>query len=484
MTSNDDLQKQISALKSALDGLQQSVSQYQKTLSTHQHQPGDGTSTLEGRPDLKAATLSLSGGQILSGSPFVETALTLYDMMNPSTPNNNVSRRAIGEQIVVAKKGLANEEDQALISVGSDVAVIKNQYDFSITGADISQINILHFPNDTGVTTPGGVRTVASPSFFTGFRTPYIANNKETPTGVIVHGGNTLTDNALNLIPNSLVGSRINIYDASELVEGWDIIGNTATVIYIDGGWLYGSGTYLYQVYGPMYLGSADNPWRRLYVANQGSDSGLAIRFGEGPTSKPPTSSGAQSIFGLYYGNGSPNGSVTANPGSFYFNWAGGSGTTFYVKETGVSTNTGWVAYGGGATPVNGLAGGNNAGNVPSGGDFVVGISSVFVNGITFTGTHFVAVTTGDYVISGLVTYSSSSAVGKHFITKIQVNGADVAVAQLTGSTAGDDIGACVTRLVSLNAGDIVQLVTHQDTGGNVQIYNNAAYTYLSLAKS
>ena len=344
MITNDDLQKEIQSLTNDVARLKQQASDLQAKYAAHQHQPGDGTSALEGRPDLKAATLSLSGGQILSGSPFAETALTLYDMMNPSTPRNNVSRRAIGEQIAVSNKGLANEQDQALVSVGSDVAVIKNKYDFSITGADVSQINILHFPNDTGVTTPGGVRTVASPSFFTGFRTPYIANNKETPTGVIVHGGHTLTDNTLNVVPNSLVGSRINIYDANGLVEGWDIGGNTATEIFIDGGWLYGSGTYFYEVYSPMYLGSADNPWRRLYVANQGADSGLAIRFGEGPTSKPATSSGAQSVFGLYYGNGFPNGSVTANPGSIYINWGGGTGTTLSIKESGEATNTGWVS--------------------------------------------------------------------------------------------------------------------------------------------
>lgn len=42
-------------------------------------------------------------------------------------------------------------------------------------------------------------------------------------------------------------------------------------------------------------------------------------------------------------GNGSPEGNVTANPGSIYLNRTGGAGTTLYVKETGTG-NTGWVA--------------------------------------------------------------------------------------------------------------------------------------------
>lgn len=57
----------------------------------------------------------------------------------------------------------------------------------------------------------------------------------------------------------------------------------------------------------------------------------------------------------LYLGNGtgtadisitlsswSPEGVVTANPGSIHFNTVGGAGTSFYVKESGTG-NTGWV---------------------------------------------------------------------------------------------------------------------------------------------
>jgi hypothetical protein len=46
---------------------------------------------------------------------------------------------------------------------------------------------------------------------------------------------------------------------------------------------------------------------------------------------------------GLSFGAGSPEGSVTAEQGSLYVNTSGGTGTTFYVKETGAG-NTGWVA--------------------------------------------------------------------------------------------------------------------------------------------
>jgi len=55
------------------------------------------------------------------------------------------------------------------------------------------------------------------------------------------------------------------------------------------------------------------------------------------------TSSGSLNDRGLFNGAGSPEGSVTAAPGSLYCNNSGGANTTLYVKETG-SGNTGWIA--------------------------------------------------------------------------------------------------------------------------------------------
>lgn len=44
-----------------------------------------------------------------------------------------------------------------------------------------------------------------------------------------------------------------------------------------------------------------------------------------------------------YSGEGSPEGVVTAEPGSIYQRTDGGAGTSLYVKESGTG-NTGWVA--------------------------------------------------------------------------------------------------------------------------------------------
>lgn len=47
---------------------------------------------------------------------------------------------------------------------------------------------------------------------------------------------------------------------------------------------------------------------------------------------------------GLFRGNGSPEGVMSAGVGSFYSRIDGSTGATFYVKETGAG-NTGWVAF-------------------------------------------------------------------------------------------------------------------------------------------
>lgn len=46
----------------------------------------------------------------------------------------------------------------------------------------------------------------------------------------------------------------------------------------------------------------------------------------------------------IYSGNGVPNGLVQAAVGSIFLRRDGSVGTTFWVKESGGSSNTGWVA--------------------------------------------------------------------------------------------------------------------------------------------
>lgn len=60
------------------------------------------------------------------------------------------------------------------------------------------------------------------------------------------------------------------------------------------------------------------------------------------PVSLPPGTLIASPCM-LQAGNGSPNGLVTGSPCDIYLNTSGGANSTLWVKESGISTNTGWV---------------------------------------------------------------------------------------------------------------------------------------------
>ena len=68
-----------------------------------------------------------------------------------------------------------------------------------------------------------------------------------------------------------------------------------------------------------------------MFLSPKGANG--AIRQGTGGAADP----------GWYKGYGSPEGVITAPPGSFYSNQSGGVGTTFYAKSSGTG-NTGWSA--------------------------------------------------------------------------------------------------------------------------------------------
>lgn len=88
--------------------------------------------------------------------------------------------------------------------------------------------------------------------------------------------------------------------------------------------------------FGAVLGGGGGSGSAALFLNNTNTNSG-AIVWGPGGAGPGAIANG------IYSGAGSPNGVVTANPGSMYLNTSGGSGTTLYVKESGTGTNTGWV---------------------------------------------------------------------------------------------------------------------------------------------
>jgi len=163
--------------------------------------------------------------------------------------------------------------------------------------------------------------------FVCSFLTPLVDG-----TGFIKQGGNTLTDHTAKFKPNQFITTAYNngilyIANTQGQYEAHKILSNTSDTITIDGTWAFSDGSYDYYLFFPAYLGSASFPFKRLYV-------GEDIRLGYGD------SAGTQVAY-IKFGNGSPEGVVTAPTGSLYLNLDGGTETSFYVKTTGTG-NTGW----------------------------------------------------------------------------------------------------------------------------------------------
>jgi hypothetical protein len=355
------LQKQVTSLASDVLALQ-------RILKSHQHLSQDGSSKTEAKVNLKASTLYLSGGSQIPGS-FTEFPFSIFD--NQNSPG----RRGVGMQMFVeGQKGSSGEQDEMVLAVGKALNTVDSPFDF--TEVNFAEVAILHQPQS--LITVNGQVTTSPYAFFVGLRTPHLDNTygpqNTVPTGKITQGNTILTDTTLNLTLGVLTGCRINLYDsAGGFLEAYVVITNSATTITINGTWKSPTGNYFYEIYAPMFLGSADRPWRRLYLDNEG---GMAIRFGQGPPS-------GNADFGFYYGVGVPT--FAANAGSFYINTAGGSGTTLYVNESGGAS--GWKAYGGSSSSsINGSSTGSQ--NTIAQSQYVlIQSSNDFANGITWTGS-------------------------------------------------------------------------------------------------
>lgn len=88
--------------------------------------------------------------------------------------------------------------------------------------------------------------------------------------------------------------------------------------------------------------------WTNVLVAKDSGGSTVAQIAGNGDATFNFINSygfvrrGDPNRFVSWY-DGDPNGVVSASPGAMILNTAGGAGTTLFVKESGVGTNTGWV---------------------------------------------------------------------------------------------------------------------------------------------
>lgn len=242
----EDEKDKIIRLENELNDLKNKFDKMQKDYAKHQHDNIDGTNKLKKSQELDMSS-SLKIGLLEQGTlPIISPGTTL-------------------EQIQYA------------------FALSKSKETGAVNKLDGLQLNFLHQPNNT-----------SKQSFMTGFRSP-VVSPRPSQTISTTSGGNTITINGFNFTTNELAGALISIYNSSNvLVETRVIASNTSTQITISGTWGASTSNGLFQIYTPVYFGSADVIWQRFYT-QEGTGGG--IRFGMGATA------GALNQNGLLYMN-------------------------------------------------------------------------------------------------------------------------------------------------------------------------------------
>jgi hypothetical protein len=156
----------------------------------------------------------------------------------------------------------AGGQYQSAMSVGPD-----DPRTGFVTKANLAQIDILY-----------------SPTSFAGLMGRYgvLVSANESTSLSISSAGNTVTIAGYNFATNELAGAAINIYNSSGTMIANNLIAsNTSTVITITGTWGATASGCTFDIYKPMYSGSAQYIWQRYY-AQEGTDGGM--RFGMGLT--------------------------------------------------------------------------------------------------------------------------------------------------------------------------------------------------------
>lgn len=290
--------------------LERRIVELEKVLKEHQHLGNDGSKEFDGAIKISARDIEIQGAGDKVGE-FTIIPFKIYDAIKGD-------KRGAGMGIAnFGTKKATDEQAQAILTVGTKVDFEKieplNKTDFSeYFNAELTLSLLPQLP-----ATASGPTSFPPWAFLSAKRTPYIKS-----TGTV--SGNILVDQTANF-ENDLAGSLLSLSNQ----ETKKIVSNTSNTITVAEDFT-SLGSYTYEVITPIFLGSANIPFSRLYVGDD-------IRLGYG-------SSGGSQVRYIKWGSGSPEGVVTANIGSLYLRSDGSTSTTLYIKTANNGLPTGWTA--------------------------------------------------------------------------------------------------------------------------------------------
>jgi hypothetical protein len=224
--SFQDMERKLQDLEKENKELKRELDRQQDVFKKHGHTGDDDSVRLRSNLELPEGTYIKTGCSILEGISY-------------GTGERN-SDRFIGAW-----------------SVGNDLN--------PVDGSNNSQISIEH--QFDGLDT-----------FMYGFRGPFYTGSDAS----ITSGGTTMSQSTFNWTSNELAGAFVIVTTAPGEFDFFEITSNTSSQLTITGGtWSSSESGADWTVFMPIYLGSAQFPWRRIYTL-AGTTGGL--RFGGGDT--------------------------------------------------------------------------------------------------------------------------------------------------------------------------------------------------------
>ncbi len=299
-------------------------------MEEHRHLGLDNSRELDDNTRIGCKEISVSGVGIqrnLFAIPFFRA----YDIDEPGKDRRKMAM-AIG---VSGEKDTRSEQDTMVFQIGKgEVKQESSKEDWE--NNSFSQILMTHRPKGSPAYIPWLGKNLTVATFLNAKRSPIVFGD-----GTIV--GKTLTDPEANFQPglspslggvgdlsNTVVHGICNAKDENlNILESNVILEVTKNSLICENEWNV-QGAVNYEILMPVVLGAANVPFSLGYF-------GDGLVFGYGTRAR-------NNISSLTFGEGTPEGKITANVGSIYLRQDGGAGTTFYVKETGKNTNSGWVA--------------------------------------------------------------------------------------------------------------------------------------------
>jgi hypothetical protein len=234
-----DLEQKNQELQKKFDEFYNTFEEFKRIQTHHMHGGNDGSEQLYNN------TISLKSGIGISSGKF--------QFIDAETPVSDTDSR-----ISTIIGGL-------VLGDGSKGSGTSN------SAQNTTQFLIEHHPLSNGIT---------NDTFIQAYRSPFYAGKN----GNISSGGTTLSQNEYNWTTNELDGAYVLVVDSANPTQFdvYEIASNTSSTITITGGtWTFTNSSALFTVFMPVYLGSANYPYRRIYT-----DDGIGggIRFGVGDT--------------------------------------------------------------------------------------------------------------------------------------------------------------------------------------------------------